>query len=124
MIPKYRKRAGLILLVSIALIAALFCLRRIFSDGERHQFNRLGIAVFLALGCLYIYGCYTLIKAKGQSSALLLIALPFICVPVLGVGLIAPLAIAIAAPDRFPQGNVRKRRRMWGWMERRGRKTD
>jgi hypothetical protein len=121
MIPKYRKQAGIVLVVSIVLFASLFLLRRVFTNESGRQFNRLGIAAFIALGCLYICGCYILIKAKGQSSALLLLAVPCICLP-LGVGLIAPFAIAIAAPDRFPEGNVRTRRRIWGWMERKRRR--
>jgi drug/metabolite transporter (DMT)-like permease len=121
MIPKYRKRAWIILLVSIALFVALLSLRRVFTNGEGRQFNRFGIGVFLALACLYLYGCYTLVKAKGQSSALLLFAIPCLCLP-MGAGLIAPLAIAVAASDRFSGGNVQKRRRIWGWMERRRRR--
>src|ERR1051325_6587567 len=120
MIPKYRKRAAIVLLISVSLIGSLFLMRRFFTNENGHQFNRLGIGVFIALACLYVYGCYTLIKAKGQSSALLLFAVPCICLP-MGAGLIAPLAIAIAAPDRFSQEHVRKRQRIWGWMERRRR---
>lgn len=118
MIPKYRKRGWIILCVSIALMTALLSVRRLFTDDNGRHFNRIAVIVWLSLACLYIYGCYTLIKAKGQSSALLLIAVPFICFSPFGA-MIGPLAIAIATPDRFPQGNVRKRRRFWGWMERR-----
>ena len=118
MIPKYRTRGWIILCVSIALMTALLSVRRLFTDDNGRHFNRIAVIVWLSLACLYIYGCYTLIKAKGQSSALLLIAVPFICFSPFGA-MIGPLAIAIATPDRFPQGNIRKRRRFWGWMERR-----
>jgi hypothetical protein len=117
MIPKYRQQAGITLLASIILITAMVLLNQKYRLPEN-----IHIIMMLLLSCLYIYGCYLLIKAKGHSSAILLFGIPFFCLGSFLAVMIAPLVTAIALPDKFarPNPNLRRRRRFWGWMERRG----
>jgi hypothetical protein len=101
MIPKYRRNGLITLLASVVLFPLLPLLKKYFTRGDE-----LIIVAMLALGGLFVVGCCWLIKAKGQSSAYLLVAAPFLCAGPFAALLL--FATALVLPDRHPQGNGRK----------------
>lgn len=89
---------------------ALVIVLRIFKGSGERVIYPIAIAGGLVTFGLHFYGCYLLMKAKGQSFALLLYSIPLVC---FGVG-IAPLIVALVTPDRYARGRGRNR----GWFAR------
>jgi hypothetical protein len=110
MIPKYRRSALIYLIGSVVSFVALVLVLRAFKGSGEWVIYRIAMAGGMVTFGLHLYGCYLLVKAKGQSSAILLFSAPLLCC---GVG-IGPLIVAIAAPDRHAKGGGRSR----GWFGR------
>lgn len=106
MIQKYRNQALAHLLSILPGFVALVMIVRALKGGDAKVSTALSMLGIIALIGVYLRGCYLIVKAKGQNSAALAIAVPFMC-----FGGIAPLIVAIALKDNYPrQGSSRRAR--------------
>lgn len=100
MIPKYRRQAAITLLAAATLIEAYFIIAKFY----KIQFG-FAVVLVLILSAFYLYGCYALIKAKGHTSAYMLVALLPACTGFLAM---LPLIVALALPDKVPSNHGTK----------------
>jgi hypothetical protein len=98
MITRHRNKA-LASGISAALVVA-FVYSLTLAKVSRETFpNQLRLALIVLSVCLCLVSCYYIVKAKGYSSAVFLLAIPLSLCSMWGA-MLTPFIFAIALPDR------------------------
>jgi hypothetical protein len=98
MITRHRNKALATGLSAALMVAFLFSLTAAKVSREAFP-EQLRLALIVAAVCLCLVSCYYIVKAKGYSSALFLLAIPFAMCSTWGA-MLTPIIFAIALPDR------------------------